>query len=177
MTTKAPKKKAKAGEPELTELPDRKVAVVTSVGDPNVVGEQVFPALYGAVYKLKFARKKAGEGDFKVGPLIARWPDAHLVPKDRWTGHWALSVPDDTTELPVKVPKPPVALETWHYGTVAQVLHLGPYDQEGPNIERLHAFIAEQGYEIAGDHEEEYLTSPKAKVMKTIIRYSVRKRR
>ena len=35
-------------------------------------------------------------------------------------------------------------------------------------------FIAASGYEIAGPHEEEYLTQPDAKQMKTIIRYPVR---
>lgn len=39
----------------------------------------------------------------------------------------------------------------------------------------LHSFIAKQGYEIAGGHEEEYLTRPTSKVIKTIIRYPVRK--
>jgi hypothetical protein len=67
-------------------------------------------------------------------------------------------------------------VETWAYGTVAQVLHLRPYDQEQPTIEKLHQFIAEQGYELAGPHEEEYLSRPDAKVVKTLIRYPVRKK-
>jgi hypothetical protein len=176
MTTNAPRKKARAGEPELVDLPDRRVAVVTSKGDPEVVGEYVFPALYGAVYTLKFARKKAGIDNFKVGPLIAHWPDAHLVPRDQWTGIWALPIPNDVTEVPAKIPEPQVRVETWNAGTVAQVLHIGPYSEEGPTVAKLHAFIEEQGFEIAGDHEEEYLTSPDAKVVKTIIRYPVRKK-
>ncbi|MFH0768533.1 MAG: GyrI-like domain-containing protein, partial [Chloroflexota bacterium] len=69
-----------------------------------------------------------------------------------------------------------VKLETWDYGTVAQILHLGSYDQEQPNIERLHKFIEESGYEIAGMHEEEYLTRPDSKFPKTIIRYPVKKK-
>lgn len=56
-------------------------------------------------------------------------------------------------------------------------MHLGPYDAEMPTVERLHQFIAEKGYEIAGAHEEEYLTRPTAKVPKTIIRYPIRKQR
>lgn len=176
MTTNAPKKRRRAGVPEIVEMPDRKMAVVRSKGDPNEVGEYVFPALYGAVYQLKFARKKAGEDVFKISPLVAHWPDAHLVPKDEWTAIWGLPIPDDVTVVPAKVPEPPVSVETWPGGPAAQVLHIGPYDQEGPNVGKLHAFIAEQGYEIAGDHEEEYLTSPDAKVMRTMIRYPVRKR-
>lgn len=162
--------------PEIVELPARKVATVTSKGDPNVVGEQVFKPLYGAVYTLKFDLKKRGLETFKVEGLRARWPDAHLLPKDQWTAHWALPIPDDTQTLPKKSPDDPdVAIATWEYGTVAQVLHLGPYSEEGPTVALLHKFIADSGYRIAGEHEEEYLTSPKAKVIKTIIRYRVEK--
>ena len=67
-------------------------------------------------------------------------------------------------------------METWKYGTVAEILHIGPYSEEGPSIEKLHKFIGESGCEIAGAHEEEYLTRPTAKVIKTIIRYPVRRK-
>jgi hypothetical protein len=127
------------------------------------------PALYGSVYTLKFELKKKGMPTFKVGGLRARYPDAHLVPKEEWTHIIGLPIPEDTTSLPQKVPDVQVKIETWEYGTVAQILHLGPYDQEYPTIERLHKFIEENGYEIAGMHEEEYLTRPEAKVPKTIF--------
>ena len=41
-------------------------------------------------------------------------------------------------------------LERFAEGRAAQVMHVGPYATEGPTIERLHAFIAEQGYVRAG---------------------------
>jgi len=63
----------------------------------------------------------------------------------------------------------------WEYGTVAQVVHLGPYRAEKKTVERLHRFIREKGYEVSGVHEEEYLTRPGAKLQKTIIRYPVKK--
>ena len=166
----------KAQMPKIVEKEPQTVAVVVSKGDPNVVGDQALPALYGAVYTLKFQFKKSGKGDFKVGGLRARWPDAHLLPKDQWTGIWALPIPEGTTELPKKVPEPEVRIEVWEYGTVAEILHFGPYSEEGPTVERLHKFIEESGYEIAGVHEEEYLTRPTAKVPKTIIRYPIRNR-
>jgi len=136
---------------------------------------QKMAALYGSVYTLKFDLRRKGV-TFKVAALRGRWPDAHLVPKDQWTGLLALPVPADTASLPQKVPEAQVKLEMWNYGTVAQILHIGSYRTEGPTVERLHDFIAENGYEIAGDHEEEYLTSPKAKVQKTLIRYPIRKK-
>ena len=95
---------------------------------------------------------------------------------NEWTHIIGLPVPENTTSLPQKVACIEVKLETWDYGTVAQILHLGAYDQEEATVERLQQFIAESGYEIAGLHEEEYLTRPDAKAPKTIIRYPVRKK-
>jgi hypothetical protein len=143
-------------DPQIVEMPSHKMAVVQTKGNPNFVGEESFSALYGSVYRLKFALKKQGR-DFKVEPLRARWPDAHLLPKEEWTGIWGLPVPDDTATLPQKNPAVAVTLETWDYGTVAQVLHLGPFSEEGPTVKRLHDFIAENGYDLTGAHEEEYL--------------------
>lgn len=161
-------------DPVIIKLPARLMATVTTVGDPNVVGELAIPALYGAVYPLKFALKKLNI-EYKIEALRARWPDAHLVPKEQWTAIWAIPVPDDTTEVVQKVPNVTVELETWRYGTVAQILHLGPYTAEGPTVAFLHQFIIDSGYEIAGPHEEEYVTRPDAKAQKTIVRYQVRK--
>jgi len=59
---------------------------------------------------------------------------------------------------------------------VAQILHIGPYSEEIATVERLHKSIADSGYEIAGVHEEEYLTRPEAKIQKTIIRYPIKRK-
>ncbi len=86
--------KLKPFTPVISEMPAQTMAVVVTKGDPNVIGAQVFPALYGAVFTLKFQLKKSGQGDFKVTGLRARWPDLHTMPKDQWTGLWALPIPD-----------------------------------------------------------------------------------
>ncbi len=169
--------RASKTDPQIIPMPDQKMAVVRGRGAPDKVFAEVMPALYGAVYTLKFDLKKRGLETFKVGALRARYPDAAAKDKKDWAIIAAIPIPDDTKELTQKVPGVKVAIETWKYGTVAQILHLGAYDQETANIERLHKFIAEQGYEIVSDHEEEYLTRPSAKVVKTIIRYVVRKRK
>lgn len=134
------------------------------------------PALYGSVFTLKFDLKKKGLPTFKVSGLRARYPDIDIKTKEEWEHIIGLPVPDDTVALPQKVADVEVKLETWEYGTVAQILHLRSYSEEGPNIKRLHRFIEESGYEITGPHEEEYLTRPDAKVVKTIILYEVRKK-
>ncbi len=170
-----PRKSCKT-EPQILEMPPQKMAVVYAKGAPDKVFPEFMPALYGSVYTLKFDLKKKGLPTFKVTGLRARYPDAHLVPMDEWTHIIGLPIPEDTTSLPQKVVGTEVKIETWEYGTVAQIFHLGPYDQEEATVEHLHQFIKDSGYEIAGLHDEEYLSRPDAKVLKTIIRYPVRKR-
>ena len=170
-----PRKSSKT-EPQILEMPPQKMAVVYAKGAPDKVFPEVMPALYGSVYTLKFDLKKRGLPTFKVSGLRARYPDVHLVPKDEWTHIIGLPIPADITTLPQKVSGVEVKIESWEYGTVAQILYLGAYNQENAIIERLHQFISESGYEIAGVHEEEYLTRPDAKVIKTIIRYAVKRK-
>ena len=169
-------RKSSKKEPQILEMPRQKMAVVYGKGTPDKVFPELMPALYGSVYTLKFDLKKKGLPTFKVSGLRARYPDAHLVPMDEWTHIIGLPIPEDTTSLPQKVAGTEVKIETWEYGTVAQILHLGAYDQEQPTVERLQRFIEDSGYEIAGVHEEEYLTTPDAKVVKTLIRYPVKKK-
>ena len=48
-----------------------------------------------------------------------------------------------------------VRFETYHEG-LARIMHIGPYDAEGPTIARLYGFIRESGYEPWGKHHEIY---------------------
>lgn len=169
----------KAFIPELIELPDRKVLTVTSFGDPKEVGESVFSVLYGTAYGTKFKTFKPKGIKMELGKLVALWPDAHLKPKSQWTGIWVVPVPDYVTEkdLVQKEETNPAKLEILPGGTYAQILHLGSYAEEGPTIKILHNFIEAQGVEmkdVIGKHEEEYLTKPDSKVVKTIIRYRIK---
>lgn len=172
----APRKSTRS-EPEILEMPAQKMAAVYARGMPGQVFAQVLPTLYGSVYTLKFQLKKSGGPSFKIGGLRARYPDAHLVPMEEWTNVIGLPVPADTTSLPQKPGGTEIRMETWEYGTIAQILHHGAYDQEVSSVERLHHFIIDSGYEIIGVHEEEYLTRPDAKDPRTIIRYRVRKKK
>jgi hypothetical protein len=165
-------------DPEIVTLPDITVATVHTSGDPSEHGPEVMKALYGAVYGLKFALKKKGV-EMKLDAPRARWD---FRPGDAVTGglegDWAVPVPDGTTEadLPQKSEAYHITVAHWSYGECARILHLGGYDQEEPTVERLASFIDEAGYEIAGMHEEWYLSQPSAKVPKTVILYRVRKK-
>jgi hypothetical protein len=170
---------AQLREPHLTTLPPQKVLLVTARGDPNTVGKKAFGQLMRTYFAL--------EGVPKAGPSFkaprARWPSVE-GPASGWTGFYAMPVPDVVTALPPRSAKDrlEVALTTWDYGEVAEILHVGPYSAEEPTIGRLKSFIADQGYEIAGPHEEEYLRGPGMLFAGdpggylTLIRYPVRRR-
>jgi hypothetical protein len=168
----------KAFVPELTTLPDRKMVTVTSFGNPNKVMEPYMKALYGGAYSAKMGVFKPQGIKMELGKLTAMWPDAHLKPKEEWKGVWGVPVPEyvNLKDITQKDPNIPVGLEVWPGGTYAQILHLCGYAEEAPTIKILHDFIEAQGIamkDVIGLHEEEYLTSPEAKVVKTIIRYRI----
>lgn len=160
-------------QPRIVQKPDQRMLQVEAAGDPNTAGLKAFALLFQTYYKN--ARTKG-----PVAPL-ARWPKPFDTPKDQWVGLYALPVPESLEKLKGAPDQPgfAVTLATWQYGEVAEILHVGPYSTEAPTIERLTAFIAASGYEIAGPHEEEYLRGPglfgKGDPEKyyTIIRYRV----
>jgi len=160
----------KLKDPRIRTMPDKqKMLVIKKKGDPNVTAGEAFPTLYSTFSKLPGA---------KIVPPRARWLNPPSDPRNEWVGLYALSLPDSVDSLPAGVEG--VKIDYWEYGEVAEILHVGPYSEETPTIERLFAFTAAQGYEIAGPHEEEYLRGPESgpdssKYM-TIIRYQVRKK-
>ncbi len=170
-------KYASLKEPRITKMPDQKMIEVTAKGDPNVVGSTAFKLLFKTYYKVPGVSKS-----MNLAPR-ARWAGDMNV-KSSWTGYYALPVPEGTASLPAIDAEPgfKVQLTTWQYGDVAEILYIGPYAQETPTIQRLHQFIQQQGYEIAGYHEEEYLKGPgmffkgNPEKYQTIIRYQVKKK-
>jgi len=165
-------------QPQISTMPNQKMVVVEAKGDPNVVGQKAFGMLFSIYYNLKDAPKS-----LKLPAPRARWPISLDTPKSEWLGLYALPVPEITTELPEYKAQPEltVSLATWEYGEVAEILHIGPYDQEQPTTKRLMDFINAQGYATIGDHEEEYLKGPTMfskgdpEKYATIIRYRVKK--
>jgi hypothetical protein len=160
----------KLKNPQIRKMPDRqKMLVVEKKGDPNVTAGEAFPILYSTFFKLPGA---------KIAPPRARWLNPTTDPRNEWVGLYALPLPDSVDSLPAGVEG--AKIDYWEYGEVAEILHVGPYSEETPSIERLFTFIAAQGYEIAGPHEEEYLRGPESgpdsSKYITIIRYQVKRK-
>ncbi len=180
-------------KPVLVEVPALDYLALDGRGDPNTSPEYAaaVEALFGVAYTLKFMLKKGPEArDFTVMPLEGQWWAGDMenfgaTPKDEWLWTMAILQPGFVTrehlaramDLVRKKKNPPaldkIRLESVEDGLSAQVLHLGPYSEEGPTIERLLRFIAEQGYALTGKHREIYLSDPRRAApekLKTIIR-------
>jgi hypothetical protein len=153
-------------------------------------------ALYGAAYTIKMTRKFSGQQDYVVCKLEALWwlddegTDFRNTPRDRWNWKLMIRTPEIVTEnelqkaagaLSEKGKSPNVSqvkLETISEGLCVQMLHVGPYDQEGRTIEQMQGFVEQQGLEFHGRHHEIYLSDPRRVAperLKTILRHPVRK--
>ena len=69
-----------------------------------------------------------------------------------------------------------LCIEPYNEGNSAQIMHLGPFSEEGHTIDKLHKFIGEFGGkfdDLTHKHHEIYLSDPrraKPENMKTVIR-------
>jgi effector-binding domain-containing protein len=165
-------------QPQIRTMENQKVIEVEAMGDPNVVGREAF----GLLIKTYFKTKGLPKGRNVPAPR-GRWPVSADRPKSEWVGYYAMPVPETVTQIPGGKTKTGLTakLNTWEYGEVAEILHIGPYDKEQPTVKKLLDFVSASGYTVVGLHEEEYLRGPtmfsKGDPAKyaTIIRYRVEK--
>ena len=182
-------------KPEIVDVPPGKFLTYTGRGAPEGEAYQAaLAALYGLSYTLKFKSKAEGR-DFTVMALegLWWWDDPTVFdledapPREEWNWKSMIRQPNFITQEMVDEVRPEVrekrgpavdavALETFNEGLSAQIMHIGPYSEEGPTGRRLHAFIKESGYRMRGQHHEIYLSDPrrsKPENMKTILRQPV----
>lgn len=165
-------------EPQISYKPAQKMLVIEVNGDPNTVGKDAFGQLFSSFFAIK-----KDYPDLMMNPPRVRWPLSAEVPADEWIGIYALPLSNVVEKLPLSHKVSPNArIDTWYDDEVAEILHVGAYEDETPTIEKLKMFINDQGYEIIGDHEEEYLKGPgmffkgNPQKYRTIIRYEVSKK-
>jgi hypothetical protein len=190
--------RVRAGRVRFMEIPEHRFVMVDGEGPPAPEAfEARFPALYGFAYGLRFALKARGI-EHKVGPSEGLWwtsdgvmdLDAVFTPGDRGTWRWTLMIglPEEPTDAELEdrledarlrvTPEIAATLrvEPFAEGTVAQIMHIGPYSEERPTIERLHREIAEAGFHPSGRHHELYLGNPQRAAperLRTLLRMPI----
>ncbi len=157
--------------------------------------------LYAAAYTLKFTAKlrKQDPVDYPVMALEGLWWVEDGTFDIRKPGNWKYTVmimqPDLVTpemfvgalaqmrkkkgDLPAYAR---LRLEKFREGLCVQTMHIGPYASEPATVERMQAFLQENGYKdlvgSGGKHHEIYMGDPRradpAK-LKTVLRHPIRK--
>jgi hypothetical protein len=190
-------------EVSIVDVPKMNFLMIDGEGDPNTSKEytDAIEALYPVSFKAKFISEKENSQNYVVMPLEGLWwvenmKNFSTEDKSGWKWTTMIRQPDFITEDIIKKAfeevekkKNPSALskirfKSLHEGLSAQIMHIGPYSEEGPTVEKLHNFIEEKGYEFDGSkpeekHHEIYLSDArktKPEKLKTVIRQPIKKR-
>ncbi|MEI6520549.1 MAG: hypothetical protein WCO98_11015, partial [bacterium] len=145
-------------------------------------------------YTIKFMVRNDIGIDYGVMPLEGLWwmqNDAifNVAQRDKW--QWTLMImqPEYVTfdvinkaikKLMTKKPSEYLLkLKFCEYseGEAMQIMHIGPFADEGPNIVKIHDEILKSGHQLCGKHHEIYLsdfrkTAPDK--LKTVLRQPYR---
>ncbi|ALT78947.1 GyrI-like domain-containing protein [Paucibacter sp. KCTC 42545] len=174
------------------DVPALNYLMVDGQGDPNTSPgyAQAVEALFTVSYTAKFMLKKGPQAiDYAVMPLEGLWwadDMAAFSTNDRARWKWTMMImqPEFVTndvlaeameQVRQKKALPAIdrlRVARFTEGVCAQLLHIGPFTEEGPSIERLHAYIDERSGR-SGKHHEIYLSDIRRadpKNWKTIIR-------
>ncbi|HNW91871.1 MAG TPA: GyrI-like domain-containing protein [bacterium] len=183
---------APAGSVTLVEVPAMNFLMIDGKGDPNSAPAYAaaLGALYAVAYTIRFMIKRGPEAiDFGVMPLEGLWwadDMAAFATADKSAWQWTMMImqPPCVTRshftaaraaAAQKKQDPAIALVRWEQfaeGRCAQIMHRGPFSEEGPTIERVHQYIDACGRR-RGKHHEIYLSDIRKAALanlKTIIR-------
>lgn len=174
------------------DVPKMNYLMIDGAGEPGSEAyQQALEALYSVSYTLKFMFKRSDDPlDYGVLPLEGLWwaedmSDFVTDNKSNWLWTMMIMQPDiidsehvDAAIDQVRVKKDPPALQKIRYeafaeGKAAQIMHIGPFSEEGPTVERVHSFIEDNGSKLSGKHHEIYLSDIRRAASanwKTIIR-------
>ena len=184
-------------KPNILDASPAKFLTITGHGEPGGEAYQAaLIALYSVAYMVKSRAKAAGR-DFTVMTLEGLWwwdcPATSLAdvpPRETWNWKSMMRQPDFITPEMVEEAKAEskakrglkeidrIILEEFDEGLSAQIMHVGPFSEEGVAVEKLHGFIEENGYKLRGVHHEIYMSDPRRTApekWKTIIRQPIEK--
>lgn len=185
--------KPSAKKVEVVDVPEFNHLMIDGEGDPNSSQsfQDAIEVLYPLSYTLKFMIKRGKIGiDYGVLPLEGLWwaddmSSFSVENKEGWKWTLMIMQPDwvnnELVEIAIKqvrekknpVSLPLVRFESFSEGKAAQIMHIGPFSEEGPTVEKVHNFIDENGSQRRGIHHEIYLSDIRRAApekLKTIIR-------
>jgi hypothetical protein len=184
-------------DPVLVEVPSFEFVMIDGSGDPATSPgyEAAVAALYAVSYPVVVSLRRAGRPGLKVRPLEGLWWADDLsvfqpASEDRASWRWTMMIrqPDDVpgdlydaalARMAGKLGGAVAArvrIERFDEGLCAQLMHRGPYADEGADVTRLHDFAAARGLRLRGHHHEIYLSDPRRcapQKLRTVLRQPV----
>ena len=177
----------------IVDVPKMNFIMIDGQGAPeNQQFQQSIEALYTIAYAMKFDKKKADGTDYGVMALEGLWWaedmsffDPEKGDRNRWQWTLLIMQPDFINKENFEIMKEAskkkkdnpiiskVRFESFKEGKSAQIMHIGPFSEEGPNIRRIHNRISELGGKLTGKHHEIYLSDFRRVApakMKTVLR-------
>jgi len=197
--------------PSIVDVPEMLFLMVDGKGDPNTseAYKTAVEILYGLSYSIKMSKMGGGQPngyfEYVVPPLEGLWglenggafkgSGAEVSDKSKFVWTSMIRQPEfvtagvfETAKTALSKKKPELdlsiaRLESFTEGLCAQIMHIGPFDDEPATVAALSKFIEENGYteDMAGPrrHHEIYLSDPRKTApekLKTVIRHPVKKR-
>jgi hypothetical protein len=170
---------APAKNPVIVDVPQMNFLMINGEGDPNISErfKGSVEALFGLSYTLKFMIKKSNlQIDYGVMPLEGLWWADDMTAfsmnkKELWKWTVMIMQPEFVTkDLFIEAKEHlrkkkdnsvllDVKLESFFEGKAAQIMHIGPFSEEGPTIEKLHKYIEANVQKLSGKHHEISLLS------------------
>lgn len=191
-------------KPTIVDVPKMNYIAVRGQGNPNEEdGEykKAIELLYGIAFTIKMSYKGTHkiEGYFQyvVPPLEGFWWQDNVIgidysQKEKFQWIAVIRLPDFVTkeefgwaveEVTKKKKEDFSKVEyfTYEEGMCVQCMHIGSYDEEPLTVEKMHAYMEEQGYELDITeerlHHEIYLSDPRRtseEKLKTVVRHPIK---
>ncbi len=193
-------------KPSIVTVPPMNYIAVRGKGDPNQEDgdyKKAIGLLYGIAFTIKMSKKGdhqiEGYFDYVVPPLEGFWwqdgvTGVDYAHKDTFNWISVIRLPDFATKADFdwavaeatkkkKADFSNVEFFTYEEGLCVQCMHLGSYDDEPATVDKMHAYMTEQGYELditaERMHHEIYLSDARKvapEKLKTVIRHPIKRK-
>lgn len=191
-------------KPGIVTVPPMNYIAVRGKGNPNIEGgeyKQSIGLLYAIAFTIKMSKKgnhqMEGYFDYVVPPLEGFWwqynskvidytrkEDFHFISIIRLPDFVTREEFDWAVEEAARKKKQDfskVEFLTYDEGLCVQCMHIGSYDDEPETVDKMHAFMREQGYELditdKRFHHEIYLSDARRVAperLRTVVRHPVK---
>ncbi len=159
-------------EPHIYTLTGGKVLVAKIQGDPDITMDTAGLTLYSAGRKLKLSPSYMSARHLK-------WNQRDTTPMQDWVIYYSRMVPETAVGLADIKDTAEVSIfyDRREKTEIAEILHVGRYEEIPESLARLQQFIDKQGYRLSGFYEEVYQVfesiESNPNKYETLLRYEV----